>query len=201
MTVSATSRIVDGMVALPGGSFRMGSTRFEPEEAPERLVHVDGFSIDLAPVTNEAYARFVDATGYVTVAERQLLLELPGQGRREVEAGSAVFVAPSGPVPLDDPRLWWQWVPGACWQRPTGPGSSWHETPDHPVVHVAYEDAQAFAHWAGKALPTPPLSGATMNHRRIRIRGCSSSLPCASEGCKQSPDSSSVWSLRSPGGV
>lgn len=144
-----------GMVAVPAGASLMGSERFYPEERPAHWVEVGGFWIDRHPVTNADFARFVAATGHVTVAERRPCPEdHPGVDPALLVPGSLVFRAPPGPVPLRDPRAWWAYVPGACWRRPEGPGSGIAERLDHPVVHVAHADAEAFAAWAGKALPS-----------------------------------------------
>ncbi|MFN0160047.1 MAG: formylglycine-generating enzyme family protein [Burkholderiales bacterium] len=135
-----------GMIRIEGGEFAMGAARFYPEERPVRRMRVAPFRIDAMPVTNAEFAHFVAAMGYRTVAERPC-----GAG---AIAGSLVFVKPSGPVSLDDPAQWWRFIEGASWQRPRGPGSSLIGIEDHPVVHLAYEDALAYATWAGKALPS-----------------------------------------------
>ncbi|MBS1878979.1 MAG: formylglycine-generating enzyme family protein [Actinobacteria bacterium] len=143
------------MVRVPGGEYLMGSERHYPEEAPAHRVRVDGFSIDRHPVTNAEYAAFVTATGYETVAERQLdPVDYPGVPEELLVPGSLVFQGTSGPVPLDDPARWWAYVPGARWQEPLGPGADAGELADHPVVQVACEDAEAYAEWAGVSLPT-----------------------------------------------
>ena len=129
-----------GMQWIEGGAFSMGSARFYPEERPVRVVEVGSFWIDEIPVTNEAFARFVAATGYLTLAERTS------------PPGSAVFEKTAGPVERFDPALWWHFREGACWRDPWGQGLQGLE--QHPVVHVAYEDALAYAAWAGKRLPT-----------------------------------------------
>jgi formylglycine-generating enzyme required for sulfatase activity len=145
----------DGMVWVPGGSFRMGSDRFYPEERPVREVEVEGLWIDREPVTVASFRRFVEATGHVTLAERDPDPALyPGAHPSLLVAGSLVFVGTPGPVPLDDHRRWWRFVAGASWQAPEGPGSDIAGRADHPVVHIGYEDAAAYAAWAGKALPT-----------------------------------------------
>ena len=128
----------------------MGSERLDPEEAPVVRVHVAAFSIDEHAVTNAEFARFAAATGYRTIAERPLDL---GE-RGSYPAGSLVFRQPTGPVPLSDANLWWAYVPGASWRHPQGPDSDLDGLGDHPVVHVAYEDAETFARWAGKMLPS-----------------------------------------------
>jgi formylglycine-generating enzyme required for sulfatase activity len=143
------------MVSLPGGRFTMGSDRHYPEEAPAHQVQVSGFAIDIAPVSNAQFAAFVAATGYRTVAETPPdPAHYPQADPALLFAGSLVFRATSAPVPLDDPRRWWHWVRGACWQAPEGPGSSIAARMDHPVVHIAHADAAAYAAWAGKALPS-----------------------------------------------
>jgi len=131
-----------GMCRIEGGAFTMGSARFYPEERPIRWVEVDSFWIDVAPVTNAQFAQFVAATGYLTLAEKA------------APAGSAVFERPASPVAVMDPALWWHFRAGACWRQPLGEGSGLPGLEDHPVVHVALEDAQAYAAWAGKRLPT-----------------------------------------------
>ena len=133
----------------------MGSDRHYAEELPVHLVRVSDFSIDPCPVTNAAYARFIKATGYVTVAERPLdQAAFPGVAPEALAPGSLVFRKTRGPVDLRDFRQWWVWTPGASWRHPEGPGSSIADRNDHPVVHIAFEDAQAYADWADKALPT-----------------------------------------------
>ncbi|HZW53668.1 MAG TPA: formylglycine-generating enzyme family protein, partial [Candidatus Elarobacter sp.] len=132
-----------------------GSESFYPEERPVRRARVERFMIDRHHVTNDEFARFVEATGYVTVAERPLELgEVPGAPVQTYPAGSLVFRQTAGPVDLSDSRAWWVYVPGAQWRHPQGPDSSLEGLGDHPVVHVAYEDAEAYATWAGKSLPT-----------------------------------------------
>ena len=146
---------VADMVRLPTGRFRMGSEAFYPEEAPVREVEVGGFWIDPAPVTVAEFARFVEETGYVTVAERRPdAADYPDADPSLLHPGSAVFHPTPGPVPLNDPTRWWAYVPGASWQHPWGPDSDNSERQDHPVTHVAFEDAEAFAEWAGKQLPS-----------------------------------------------
>lgn len=141
------------MIRLHGGSFRMGSDAHYPEEAPTRLVNVDLFELDCAPVTNRQFTEFVAATGYVTTAERPLAEEaFPGITDRS--PGSLVFSPTAAPVELEDWRAWWSWVPGAWWRQPQGPGSTLRRKADHPVVQVSRLDAAAFAAWAGKRLPT-----------------------------------------------
>jgi formylglycine-generating enzyme required for sulfatase activity len=140
---------------IEGGEFRMGDERFYPEERPVHRVVVDGFWIDEHPVTNREFARFVAETGFVTFAERPPDASLyPEASPEQLVPGSIVFRQPAHRVGLDDWRRWWEWVPGASWRRPDGPSSSVDGLEDHPVVHVAHEDAEAYARWAGKQLPT-----------------------------------------------
>jgi formylglycine-generating enzyme len=143
------------MERIAGGRFLMGSDAHYAEEAPAHPVAVDPFSIDRHPVTNAEFAEFVAATGYVTVAERPLdPNDFPGAPPENLVPGSLVFTPTSGPVDLRHLSQWWTWTPGACWSRPEGPGSSLEDRERHPVVHVAAEDAEAYAAWAGKQLPT-----------------------------------------------
>lgn len=133
----------------------LGSDRHYPEEAPARAVAVDGFWIQFHQVTNADFAEFVSATGYLTVAERPLNpADYPGAPPANLQPGSMVFRRTSGPVDLRHLSQWWLWTPGASWRHPLGPGSSIAKRAQHPVVHVAYEDAEAYAAWAGLALPT-----------------------------------------------
>jgi formylglycine-generating enzyme required for sulfatase activity len=142
-------------VLVPGGSFRMGSTRFYPEEQPIREAIVVDLWVDLHPVTNAAFRRFVSDTGHVTVAERTPdAAELPDADPALLVAGSLVFTPPPRPVPLDDWTRWWAWAPGADWRHPEGPGTTLHGRELHPVVHVGLEDATAYADWAAGRLPT-----------------------------------------------
>lgn len=143
------------MRPIPGGEFTMGSDRFYPEEAPTRRVRVDDFWIDEHPVTNRAFAKFVAATGYVTLAEiAPDPSDYPGLAPAMAQAGSLVFSKPEGMVDMGDASNWWRFVHGANWRHPQGPDSSIAGMDDHPVVQVAYPDAEAYAKWAGKALPT-----------------------------------------------
>ena len=143
------------MASLPGGTFLMGSDEFYPEERPVREVTVGAFAIDRHPVTVAEFRRFVTETGYVTLAERAPDAALyPDADPDLLVPGSLVFQRTGGPVRLDDVRAWWGYVPGACWTAPEGPGSSARGRHRHPVTHVAYEDAVAYAQWAGKDLPT-----------------------------------------------
>nr|WP_031297616.1 formylglycine-generating enzyme family protein [Sphingobium lactosutens] len=143
------------MIALPGGEFMMGAENFYPEESPVRRVRVAPFQIDVAPVTNRQFHDFVEATGYVTVAEMMPdPKDYPGLLPEMHFAGSLVFRKTSAPVGTGDHRRWWSFEAGACWRHPLGPGSDIAELWDHPVVHIAWKDAQAYAKWAKKSLPT-----------------------------------------------
>lgn len=143
------------LVDLPGGSFRMGSTSFYPEEAPIHTMTVNTFAIERHPVTNAQFADFVAATGYVTVAEQPLDPALyPEANPDDLCAGAMVFRSTAGPVDLRDWRRWWDWVPGANWRHPFGPDSDLVDKAEHPVVQVAYPDAVAYGRWAGRRLPT-----------------------------------------------
>jgi formylglycine-generating enzyme required for sulfatase activity len=143
------------MVWIEGGKFRMGSDRHYPEEAPARWVEVDGFWIDARPVTNREFAQFVRETGWVTVAERAPdPKDYPGALPELLAPGSLVFFPTEGPVPLNDISAWWKYTLKADWRRPLGPDSRLGGLWDHPVVHVAWDDVEAYARWAGKTLPT-----------------------------------------------
>lgn len=146
-----------GMCWVPGGAFTMGSERFYPEEALLRRVSLDGFWVDTTPVTNRQFANFVAATGHVTVAEiAPNPKDYPGLAPEMAKAGSLVFHKTATPVDTGNPANWWSFAFGASWRRPLGPESDLDAAGlwDHPVVHVAYADALAFAEWAGKDLPT-----------------------------------------------
>ena len=143
------------LIELPGGQFRMGSTSFYPEEAPIHTVTVAPFAIERHPVTNAEFAEFVDATGYVTVAEKPLDPALyPGVAQEDLLPGALVFRPTAVPVNLEDWRQWWDWAPGAHWRRPFGDGSDIAGKDSHPVVQIAYPDAGAYAAWANRRLPT-----------------------------------------------
>jgi formylglycine-generating enzyme len=163
--VSAPGALPEGMVYIPGGEFSMGS--LDPTEMfcggdqamndarPLHRVYVDGFLMDTTEVTNEQFDRFVKGTGYVTVAERKPTREeFPEVPEENLVAGSVVFSPPPRPVPLDNHFQWWAYVTGANWRHPDGPGSDLKGREKIPVVHIAYEDAAAYAKWAGKRLPT-----------------------------------------------
>jgi sulfatase modifying factor 1 len=144
-----------GMAWIAGGTFLMGSDCHYPEEAPAHRTRVDGFCMDTRTVTNREFKRFVEATGYLTVAERPAdPSEYPGADPAMLLPSSVVFVKSPGAVATGDPRQWWRYVPGADWRHPYGPRSSLQGLWDHPVVQVAFEDAEAYARWVGKALPT-----------------------------------------------
>lgn len=143
------------MVRIDGGVFSMGSSQFYSDEQPVHPRRVEPFWIDEYAVTNRQFGAFVADSGYVTVAERALsAADFPSLDPSDLKPGSMVFTPSRGPVDLRDWRQWWRWVPGACWHRPVGPGSTVDTIEDHPVVHVAYEDALAYARWAGGRLPT-----------------------------------------------
>ncbi len=145
----------DGMLRIPGGTFRMGSDRHYPEEAPVHSVSVDGFWMDRTPITNRQFREFVEATGFVTFAEiAPDPKDYPGALPHMLRAGSLVFTPPDHPVERSNSANWWQFKFGANWRRPYGKGSSIRGLDDHPVVHVVYQDAEAFARWAGKDLAT-----------------------------------------------
>lgn len=157
----------EGMVWIPGGEFSMGSEDpvacacegggHDPmrDARPIHRVQVDGYFIDATEVTNAQFAKFADATGYVTVAEHVPRAEdFPGAPPENLVAGSTLFTPTSNPVPLDTHYRWWRYQPGANWRHPEGPSSDWQTRKDYPVVHIAYEDAEAYAKWAGKRIPT-----------------------------------------------
>jgi formylglycine-generating enzyme required for sulfatase activity len=154
-----------GMVWVPGGEFTMGtdSDLGWPDEKPAHRVRVNGFWMDEAELTNAQFRAFVEATGYVTTAEKPPSLNEimrqrpPGSApppEEDLVPGSLVFRPTKGPVDLRDYTQWWKWTPGACWRHPEGPGSTLDGKDDHPVVHVSWDDAVAYAKWAGKRLPT-----------------------------------------------
>lgn len=165
LTGGAPGEAPEGMVWVPGGEFSMGlpDPRGLPrggrepmgDARPIHRVAVDGFWMDITSVTNAAFAAFVEATGYVTVAEQPLdPREFPGVPEENLKPGSAVFTHPRRLANTRDFTQWWRWVPGASWRAPEGPGSDLEGRMDYPVVHMAWADAEAYAKWAGKRLPT-----------------------------------------------
>jgi sulfatase modifying factor 1 len=153
--VALSDPATTSMAWISGGTFRMGSADFYPEERPVHQVAVDGFWMDEHLVTVAEYRRFVTATGYITVAERPLeAADYPDADPELLVPGSLVFHPTPGPLNTRDYRNWWAYVPGACWHRPEGPGSDLRGRDQHPVTQVAHEDAEAYAAWVGKDLPT-----------------------------------------------
>jgi formylglycine-generating enzyme required for sulfatase activity len=164
-TTASSVQPPQGMVWIPGGEFSMGANdppdmdevgmKATEDARPIHRVYVDGFFMDKTDVTNAQFAEFVKATGYVTIAERKPRAEdYPGAPPENLVAGSVVFSPPGHAVPLDNHYQWWKYVHGANWRHPEGPGSSIRGKASYPVVHIAYADAEAYAHWAGKRLPT-----------------------------------------------
>lgn len=165
VSLIASLKKQNGMVFLPGDTLRMGgdNEQADPNEFPKHEVRISAFWMDETEVTNARFAEFVEATGYLTVAERPIDWEVmkkdlpPGTPRPPdslLQSGALVFHKTEQPVPLDDPGRWWQWTIGAHWRQPEGPGSSIEGKENHPVVQIAWEDAAAYAKWAGKRLPT-----------------------------------------------
>ncbi|WP_195763943.1 formylglycine-generating enzyme family protein [Pseudoduganella rivuli] len=164
--LSAVPAVPDGMRLIPAGRFEMGSNAdiAWPEEGPaHRVVLTRAYLMDETEVTNAQFARFVQATGYRTVAERpvrlaDIMAQLPPGSppppRDMLQPGSLVFTMPAGPVDLRDVSHWWRWTPGANWRHPEGPGSDIRRRAAHPVVHLAWGDADRYCRWAGKRLPT-----------------------------------------------
>ncbi len=153
--VSAAVSNADEMVWIPGDTFLMGSNEGQTDERPAHEVTVSGFWMDKTEVTNEQFEKFVRATGYVTIAERKPdPKDFPGAPPENLVPGSVVFKPPPGEVPLDNHYVWWTYVPSANWRHPEGPNSTIQGREKHPVVHVSWEDAVAYAKWAGKRLPT-----------------------------------------------
>jgi len=157
--------LVGKMVTIPGGEYEMGanSDQADPDEYPKHRVRVDSFLIDVTEVTNGEFAKFVEETGYVTTAEqdidweemkKQLPENTPMPDPELLKAGSLVFKGTEGPVPLNNPGYWWTWTTGADWRHPEGPDSNIDGKEYYPVTHISWEDAQTYADWAGKRLPT-----------------------------------------------
>jgi formylglycine-generating enzyme len=147
--------VTEDLAWIAAQTATLGSNRHYAEEAPTHRVVLDGFWMQTHQVTNAEFSQFVAATGYVTVAERPLdPADFPGAPAENLAPGSMVFTRTRGPVDLRHLSLWWTWTPGASWRHPEGPASSIDGRHEHPVVHVAYEDAAAYAAWAGRSLPT-----------------------------------------------
>ena len=185
----------DGMVWIPGGEFVMGDDQGERNERPAHTVRVDPFWMDVHEVTNEQFARFVEATGYVTVAERVPDAGAFGDVPPEwLVAGSLLFVRPDGAVDPDNPSFWWQYVAGTNWRHPEGPDSDLEGRERHPVVHVSWEDANAYAEWAGKRLPTEA-------EWEFAARGglAGASFPWGSEETPDGAWQANVWQGSFPG--
>lgn len=153
-----TVKAPEGMVRIQGGEFLMGTSAQtgRSDQKPAHKVRVSSFYMDITPVTNRQFQVFVEATGYITTAEKAPTMSqvAPGTPPEGLVAASLVFTPTQGPVPLHDNHSWWRWQPGASWKHPLGPGSSIVGKEDHPVVHVSYYDATAYAKWAEKRLPT-----------------------------------------------
>jgi len=149
------SVVADTMIDIEGGLFLMGSNDHYPEERPAHKVRVAPFRIDRYPVTNREFSRFVRDTGYVTFAERPAdPRDYPGADPALLVPSSVVFVQPAGPVDMSNTHNWWQYVAGADWRHPRGPFTRLDGLDDHPVVHLTFADAQAYAAWIGQSLPT-----------------------------------------------
>lgn len=156
MRLTATlSKSPTPLIEIPAGSFVMGSDQHYPEEAPARQVNVSAFCIDAHTVTNADFAAFVQDSGYVTSCEHLFdATDQPYLPKEARQPGGLVFQMTPHPVRLTDPHQWWAFIPGACWRHPEGPGSSIAGRENHPVVHASFDDALAYATWAGKSLPT-----------------------------------------------
>jgi len=164
-TSDTASKIPDGMILIPGGHLNMGgdNQQADQNEFPKHEVEISSFLMDITEVTNAAFLKFVAETGYITIAERpldweamkkQLPANTPKPSEEILKPGALVFVPTKQPVSLQNPEAWWQWTLGASWKHPQGPGSNIDSIMNHPVVQIAWEDAQAYAEWAGKRLPT-----------------------------------------------
>jgi len=156
---------VNGMVLIPGGVFEMGgdNQQASADEYPKHKVSVDAFYMDATEVTNAQFKKFIDATGYITTAEKKPDWEElkksvpPGTAKPAdelLQAASLVFKQSNGPVDMNKYSQWWEWVPGASWKHPEGPDSNIDDKENYPVVHVSWDDAMAYCKWAGKRLPT-----------------------------------------------
>ena len=187
-----------GMVFIPSGTFDMGGKTMEADrnELPVHKVSVSGFYMDATEVTNRQFAEFVDATGYKTIAEQDVDWEVlkkqlpPGTPRLSdslLKAGSLVFRPTAGAVVLSDYSQWWHWITGANWRHPEGSGSSIKKRMEHPVVHVAWEDAQAYANWAGKRLPTEA------EWEWAAQGGIAAKYPWGNESPEKSADKANFW--------
>jgi formylglycine-generating enzyme required for sulfatase activity len=155
LAVSSVGRETNGMMWIPSGTFMMGSESGKPDEKPLHEVTVNGFWMDKTEVTNEEFEKFAEATGYVTVAERKPNAEdFPSAPPENLVPGSVVFMPPPGKVSLENHYAWWKYIPGANWRQPEGPDSTITGREKHPVVQVTWEDAQVYAQWAGKRLPS-----------------------------------------------
>ena len=154
--ISAPTGVPAGMTYIPGGTFWMGCVDCSmPDTLPQHAVTVDAFWMDKTPVTNAEFVRFVKATGYKTIAEiAPSAADFPNAPKEMLVAGSACFTPPPQRISLDNPLAWWEYRKGANWRAPEGPGSSIKGRADHPAVHIAFDDAEAYAKWAGKRLPT-----------------------------------------------
>lgn len=198
------SEAPDGMTYIPGGSFDMGgnSEQAGPDEFPVHEVMVSPFYMDVTEVTNAEFEAFVAATGYVTVAEKDIDWEeikaqvpagTPKPPDSVLQAGSLVFKATNGPVDLNDYSQWWRWTIGADWRNPEGPGSNIEDRMNHPAVHIAWEDAEAYANWAGKRLPTEAeWEWAAMGGRK------DTKYPWGNDPVEQASDKANFWQGKFP---